>query len=246
MRTPLSIICLGILFVSFLETKAQDIIITAKNDTLNAKVLTISESITSYKLESYLDGPTYELSNGRIDKIIYENGEVFAFENGAPQGALIYDKYKNSIEFIASELTLLKAALAYSRFITKNLEVRVGGTLSLNQNNYGDYFQNYGDLQLNFHPLSYRKIDYYIGARGRIGNARRYFYDPYYYNGYQYYNTNYYNKVAGTIGLINGMRINLTQRFALNTAFSLDVYLLESQGAIQPVAAGIFGACYKF
>lgn len=246
MRSLLSIICFCLLGSSLYDIKAQDVIITTDNDTLNAKVMKITESVTSYKLESYLDGPTYELSNGRIDKILYSNGEEFSFDNGTPQGAPIYDKYKNSIEFVASELTLLRGSLAYSRFISKHLEVRAAASILINTGNYPDYFQNYGDLQLNFHPMSFRKVDYYIGVRGRMGNTKRYYYYPYYYNGYQYYESSYYNKVAGTVGLINGMKINFTQRFALNTAFSLDVYILEAQGAQEPIVGGIFGACYKF
>lgn len=246
MRTPLSIICFISLFAFSFKGHGQDMIITINHDTIRAKVLTVTETMHSYQLENYPDGPTYELNNYRIAKIIYGNGDETAFMYGKPYGDVTYDQYKNSIEIVASELALLKGSLAYSRFISKNWEVRVGASISLNQNNYGDYFQNYGDLQVNYHPLSFTKVDYYIGIRGRMGNERRYYYDPYYYNGYQYYNRVYYNKVAGTIGLINGLKFNFTQRFAINTALSLDIYVLESQGAIQPLAAGIFGACYKF
>lgn len=245
MRIALLIFCLSILSATS-KYFSQDKIITKDYDTLQAKVLTISEKFTSYKLENYIDGPTYELSNNRIRSIIYSNGEEFSFDNGSPQGAAVYDKYKNSIEFVTSELLALRGSLAYSRFISRNFEVRVGASISLVDvsYSYGNDFESYGDIQFNYHPLSFRQIDYYIGVRGRMGNTRYNYYYPYYYA--EYYYPSYENKVAGTIGMINGIRFNFNERFSLNTAFSLDAYIVEARGAIKPLAGGIFGACYKF
>lgn len=247
MRTIYSIICSILLLAFSTRTYSQDIIITNDHDTLEAKVLTISESITSYKLNSYLEGPTYELSNKRINRIIYSNGEEFSFDNGSPQGSPVYNQYKNSIELVASELTMLRGSLAYSRFISKNFEIRVGASFSFVDvtESYGNNFENFGDLQLNYHPFSFRQVDYYIGLRGRIGNSRTYNYLPYYYYD-EYYYPSYSNKVAGTIGMINGIRFNFTQRFAINTALSLETYIVEANGATMPLVSGVFGACYKF
>ncbi len=248
MRSLLTIICISLFLGGMNKVQAQDIIITSDHDSLQAKVLKITEKVTSYKLESYLDGPTYELSNGRIQKIIYKNGEEFTFDNGSPQGAPIFDQHKNNIEWVASEIAMLRGSMAYSRFIGKYFEVRIGGSISLVDvtRSYGHNFLNYGELQFNYHPLSFRKLDYYIGLRGRIGNARTYSYEPYYYYNNYYYTSIMTNKVVGSVGLINGVRLNFTQRFGINMALSLDAYMVESRGAVEPTVGGIFGVGFKF
>lgn len=228
---------------------AQDKIITMSHDTLDAKVIKITEQITSYKLSSYIDGPTYELDNKRITKILYFNGEEFSFENGSPQGTPIFDKHKNSIEFIASELTMMRFSLGYSRFYSTNFEIKLEGSASIvnaYQSN-GENFLNYAGVQLNYHPLSFRKFDYYIGIRGRLGNHKNYYYyEPYYYNGQTYYSNSVRNTVVGTVGVMNGIRANLTQRFAIDFGLSLDILFEETRGVTQPAAGGILGVCYNF
>lgn len=246
MRKYLSIICLSI--VSVLNISAQDKIITKDRDTLESKVLKITEKLTTYKLSSYMEGPEYELSNNRIEKIIYSNGEEFAFDNGSPQGQAMYNQYKNSIEFVPSDLISTRVGLAFSRFVGKNFEVKLESSLSFvpyNRSN-ANYFLNYGGIQLNYHPLSYRKVDYYVGARLRVGNYKTYRYSPYYYDTYYYYEPVITDKVASTLGVINGMRINFNERFALNTGFSLDILIEEGHGATEPVVGGILGVCVKF
>jgi hypothetical protein len=248
MRQTISIICATLLVGSIAEYKAQDVIISTDHDTLKAKVLTITEDITSYKLESYLDGPTYELSNGRISKIIYSNGEEFSFENGTPQGAPLFNKHKNSIELVISDIAVSRAGLAYSRFIGENFEIKLEASASLVPvgRSHANYFENFGGIQFNYHPLSFRKVDYYVGIRGRMGNntVSRYYYD--YYDPYYYGYTSQYRAYTGSIGAVNGMRLNFNDRFALNGAVSLDLILQETLGITTPTISGILGVCYNF
>lgn len=248
MRSVLSIICLIVICLVSVNSIAQDALITNNHDTLQVKILKITEKTVSYKLTTYEDGPTYELSNNRIGKIVYSNGEEYSFDNGNLQGAPIYDQYKNSVEFIASDLVLTRAGLAYSRFFGKSFEVRIEGSVSLVTHNYNQIgsFANFGGVQFNYHPLSFRRLDYYVGVRGRLGNTLDYRYEPYYYDNYEYFAPIYSNRIIGTVGVINGLRVNLNKRFAINTAFSLDIMMEEARGATQATAGGIFGLCYKF
>lgn len=247
MRSTTLIICSLFICLLNLNSYAQDKIITKDRDTLDAKVITISEKITSYKLTSYLEGPEYQLSNQRISKILFANGEEFQFDNGSPQGTPLFDEYKNSLEFMPTELVFARFGLGYSRFIGKNFEVKLeGATNFMNRPNSGiSNFSNFAGLQINYHPISFRRVDYYVGARFRIGNVRYYRYNNNYYNIYGN-EPSIANAVVSTIGVINGLRINFTQRFALNLGFSMEVLLEEGYGATQTLPALSFGVCYKF
>ena len=58
---------------------AQDLIVKKDGKTIEAKVSEISEEEIAYKMFSNLDGPMFKLSTDKLVKIIFENGEEYAF-----------------------------------------------------------------------------------------------------------------------------------------------------------------------
>lgn len=60
---------------------AQDIIITQEGETIQAKVLEISDNEVKYKISSELDGATYIVKKSDIFMITYESGRTDVFKS---------------------------------------------------------------------------------------------------------------------------------------------------------------------
>ena len=238
---------LGLLLVllvcSFVNIKAQDKIILHGGDTIEVKISKISAKSISYHLSNYADGPLYEVNHSGVSKIIYPNGEEIAFEDGFGPGTQLFNNHKNSIEIITTEIIAGRASLAYSRQIGNHFEARIQGAYSF-QDNFN--LEHYGGLQFLYHPLGFRKVDYYFGLGTRIGSMS--FYQPYYteVNGLIYYDNSVPRKTtAATLEIVNGFKLNLNQRFAFNFGFTAGALTTESSYS-DIIISGFIGTAFRF
>ncbi len=79
----LKILLLSILLSSALCLSASDIIVTRNSEKIEAKITEVSSTEIRYKKANNLEGPTFVIEVSKIATIIYENGDVTAFN--APQ-----------------------------------------------------------------------------------------------------------------------------------------------------------------
>jgi len=70
----LILLFLFLCFSSYLFS--QDIIITEKNERIEAKIITVYEAVVKYALFNDPDGPTKLILKSKIKSITYANGEV--------------------------------------------------------------------------------------------------------------------------------------------------------------------------
>jgi hypothetical protein len=81
-----------ILFITLLCTainiSAQDIIYKNNNETINAKIVEVTETVIKYKDFDYQEGPIRNISIAHVNKIRYQNGkeEIFAANQAAKTG----------------------------------------------------------------------------------------------------------------------------------------------------------------
>lgn len=85
------------LSVLTLSSVAQDIIVTNQSERIECKVIEISETQVSYKKHSNLNGPLFTMSAARVASIIFENGEVYTFNN-VPAETEQSNDYSNEVE----------------------------------------------------------------------------------------------------------------------------------------------------
>ena len=84
---------ISILFITLLCTainvSAQDIIYKNNNETINAKIVEVTETVIKYKDFDYQEGPLRNISIAHVRKIRYQNGkeEIFAANQAAKTGA---------------------------------------------------------------------------------------------------------------------------------------------------------------
>ena len=84
---------ISILFITLLCTainvSAQDIIYKNNNETINAKIVEVTETVIKYKDFDYQEGPLRNISIIHVYKIRYQNGkeEIFAANQAAKTGA---------------------------------------------------------------------------------------------------------------------------------------------------------------
>ena len=81
-KTIITFFLFIIFFCNSFYVKAQDKINKTDNTIIEAKVIEISSSEIKYKKFSNLNGPTYTISKGEVQMIIYENGEKETFNGG--------------------------------------------------------------------------------------------------------------------------------------------------------------------
>ena len=89
------IILTSVLLVFCAESFAQDIIHKIDGQTIEAKVLQITDENILYKTFDNLDGPDYLISVDRVTRIVFENGTEKTFAPSAPlvPGPYAYDYY---------------------------------------------------------------------------------------------------------------------------------------------------------
>lgn len=85
----------SVLLVLCVEGFAQDIIHKIDGQTIEAKVLQITDENILYKTFDNLDGPDYLISVDRVTRIVFENGTEKTFAPSAPlvPGPYAYDYY---------------------------------------------------------------------------------------------------------------------------------------------------------
>lgn len=85
------------LSVLTLSSVAQDVIVTSQSERIECKVIEISETQVSYKKHSNPNGPLFTMSAARVASIIFENGEVYTFNN-VPVETEQSNDYSNEVE----------------------------------------------------------------------------------------------------------------------------------------------------
>lgn len=84
------IFLLAVAAVAAFSAYAQDVIITRDAKRVEAKILEVSSSEIKYKEFNNLEGPTFVLTTGEINTIIYQNGTVKVFDQQPRQAAPAY------------------------------------------------------------------------------------------------------------------------------------------------------------
>lgn len=79
MRQIIKSTMLALIALIPIQLKAQDIIRLKSGDTIQAKVLTVSETEVEYKRFSNSEGPLYRVSISSIESIQYQSGETDVF-----------------------------------------------------------------------------------------------------------------------------------------------------------------------
>lgn len=78
MKRKLLLILLG--FYATYSLNAQDFIITKKTDRIEAKIVSVTDSIVEFTSASNPEGPVYKLRTDKISSILYANGDAQSFE----------------------------------------------------------------------------------------------------------------------------------------------------------------------
>ena len=71
-----------ILLLSVNRTNAQDIIHKKNGEVIEAKVISVSPSLVTFKKFDNLSGPEYSIEKSEVKKIGYSNGSFDIFEPG--------------------------------------------------------------------------------------------------------------------------------------------------------------------
>jgi hypothetical protein len=77
-------VTLLLLFITFLQAHAQDVIVKNDKSEIKAKVLEIDDVNVKYKQWDFQDGPTYSVRKNEVFMILYKNGKRETFEQSAP------------------------------------------------------------------------------------------------------------------------------------------------------------------
>ena len=92
MKNIVKIISIAVSLLVSSFAYAQDIIITADAQKIDAKILEVSKYEIRYKEKDNLDGPTYVLEIKEISSIIYANGKVTVYNQPAHQESVKQEK----------------------------------------------------------------------------------------------------------------------------------------------------------
>ena len=135
-----------------LSSIAQDIIVTNQSERIECKVIEISETQVSYKKHSNLNGPLFTMSAARVASIIFENGEVYTFNN-VPAETEQSNDYSNEVEAglswqnepeVETQINLSSGKVVTFRSGTQ-IEVVNGktyyGNSELNSSEYNDFLK---------------------------------------------------------------------------------------------------------
>ena len=68
---------------------AQDVVTKRNGEQIRVKVIEISDSKVTYRLENEPDGPVYSIRKSSIDNIKYNSGRVETFDIKAPSGKVL-------------------------------------------------------------------------------------------------------------------------------------------------------------
>lgn len=101
-----------VLLLTFSAVYGQDKIIRTSGDTVQAKVLKVDPDEVTYKLWSYLDGPSHSMDKNDIASIIYENGTKDIFSGSSSGTGLSY--YRRGIDDAKKYYTGYKPAMNWA------------------------------------------------------------------------------------------------------------------------------------
>ena len=79
-RFVVSLIIVSLAFSSAFVAAAQDVIHTKGGKSIKTKVLEITDENVSYKMYDNLEGPAFKMASELIDRIEFENGTHYSFD----------------------------------------------------------------------------------------------------------------------------------------------------------------------
>ena len=80
MKRIVSLIIVSLAFSSAFVAAAQDVIHTKGGKSIKTKVLEITDENVSYKMYDNLEGPVFKMASELIDRIEFENGTHYSFD----------------------------------------------------------------------------------------------------------------------------------------------------------------------
>ena len=91
MKRIVVLIIVSLAFSSAFVAAAQDVIHTKGGKSIKTKVLEITDENVSYKMSDNLDGPVFKMASELIERIDFENGTHYAFDQENPSHELSAD-----------------------------------------------------------------------------------------------------------------------------------------------------------
>ena len=105
------------LFVSVLNTKAQDKIYKKGGEVIEAKIVEIGVDEIKYRLFNVADGPVYTIEKDRIIKVVYDNGRVETYLSNFKDEELYADQKKMAVKINFLSPLLGFTALSFEKSI---------------------------------------------------------------------------------------------------------------------------------
>ncbi|MBR1809076.1 MAG: hypothetical protein IJ776_06790 [Paludibacteraceae bacterium] len=132
-----------VLFSSAIYLSASDIIVTLESQKIEALITEVSSSEVRYKKASNPDGPTFVITTADIASIIYQNGDVQAFDSQPSQQSVVIveqpapaktSKNKHNNYMVAGTGGYPLQQIGYSKFACGNIQ--------MNRKQYADFLRN--------------------------------------------------------------------------------------------------------
>jgi hypothetical protein len=210
-----NILLLLLIFIGFSPfVFAQDQIHLLDKTIVAAKVITITKQTITYKKQSNLNGPTYNLSPLEVWYIQYENGSIDSFTaiDAKPIAeAKSFKQYNNIIALhpftlvgnISNEVQYYYAGLTFERLMAKgNIGIKGIFRTGLEAGLFS------GGLQAKWYPTGQGVAKYYLGLGSEI---------------FAFQNDGYYGSSENltSIYFVNGVSVNVTNRFNISAEASI-------------------------
>ncbi len=173
---------MGKLFVTFLillflfiqhALLAQDRIVLKHGQEIQAKVLEVSRSQIKYKKESNPEGPVYIEKKYRIERIVYQNGDIDEFANQYSKESLNRSSISyHFFDVVHSDITLSFEHIVESGKYGIKIPVAIGYDLdSYRRKNFA--IIAYTGIGVNIYPAGQHTFSYFIGPEFHIGYGTR-------------------------------------------------------------------------
>lgn len=104
------------LLISFFGAKAQDTLYMKDGKVLEVRVYDILKMKVSFKLYHNLKGPMIKVSTSRVERIVYENGQITAFnDKDFKKKSVFHRQNRIDVGFISIGAPFASLSLSYER-----------------------------------------------------------------------------------------------------------------------------------
>ncbi|UPT66664.1 MAG: hypothetical protein M0D57_19830 [Sphingobacteriales bacterium JAD_PAG50586_3] len=136
-------IILTTLLLAFLTPMfGQDLIIRTNGDTVKSYISEVGKDEIRYRKADDRSQPVYTIKKTLVDKIVYENGEVDAFEATKKDKEALEYNFRHRISWVYTDVFIARFGVAYE-YITKSgyiglrVPVAIGASPFLGSSNNG-------------------------------------------------------------------------------------------------------------